>query len=222
MSHAVATAETAESVRLGPTGGAAPGGGGDYPRSKGNPIVGDTVAFGKQPLQFILQLPKQLGDVAGFSVAFKDWVLIAHPDDVYEAVVRRADIFYKPKINRDIFKQFLGFGILSADGDYYKKQHKLIFPAFHHKRINAYSDVVVGYATELVKNEWKPGETRDICADMTGLTLAVIGKTLFDADVKGDASIVGDAMHVINEALAAHAQLPLPLPRWWPSATNGN
>jgi cytochrome P450 len=46
---------------------------------------------------------------------------------------------------------------------------------------------------------WRDGETRDVSDEMMRLTLAIVGKTLFDADVESDAGEVGEAMAVLME-----------------------
>jgi cytochrome P450 len=43
-------------------------------------------------------------------------------------------------------------------------------------------------------DRWRDGETLDVAEEMTRLTLAIVGKTLFDADVEGEAQEIGDAL----------------------------
>ncbi len=186
---------------------------------KGGAILANTAEFQKQPLQFVMKYWKQYGDVVHFRVALLDWYLVAHPDLVWEITVNRASEFQKPLINKRIFKLFLGNGVLSSDGDFWKRQHKMMLPGFHKQRIDAYGEIMVRYTEELLQ-DWKQGEQRDFCADMNSLTLRVVAKTLFDADVRGAAKRFGEAMRVIDRVLVSHINLPLPLPKWWPSKAN--
>jgi cytochrome P450 len=48
--------------------------------------------------------------------------------------------------------------------------------------------------TERAITRWRPGETLDASEEMMRLTLAIVGKTLFDADTEGDARVVGEAL----------------------------
>ena len=68
--------------------------------------------------------------------------------------------------------------------------------------------------------KWTDGLIDNICVDMTALTLRIVGKTLFDADVQNDASTIGDAMHTLQECMVEHINNPIPVPKWWPSQTN--
>lgn len=189
------------------------------PGSRGHLLWGDTVRFGKDQLGFLEQLKRTFGDVARFRFLFADWVVVSDPELIYEITVSRAASFNKAKINSKIFEFFLGNGVLSSDGEYWKRQHKLMLPGFHRKRIDAYGEVMARYTRELCAS-WQPGQTRDFRDDMTELTLRIVAKTLFDADVQTDASAFGSAMKVINDVLVEHVHFPVRLPRWVPFERN--
>jgi cytochrome P450 len=56
---------------------------------------------------------------------------------------------------------------------------------------------------------------------MTSLTLSIVTKTLFDTDVDGGiTSTVGNAMLTLNQTMVEHINMPIPVPKWWPSKTN--
>jgi cytochrome P450 len=182
-------------------------------------LIGSTVEFAKQPLDFCLNASKAFGDICQFHVAMNRWVLLNNPAFIQEVLVNKAALFHKPKLNKRIFRLFLGNGLVSSDGEFWKKQHKMIRPAFHRERIESYAAFMRQYTHEMI-SEWQENETRDIEEEMTSLTLAIVAKSLFDADVKGDAKNVGQAMLVINDVLVQHINKPIPVPKWWPSKAN--
>ena len=57
------------------------------------------------------------------------------------------------------------------------RQRRLIQPAFHQQRINAYAETMVHYTKDLLMT-WKDGEIRDIHEDMINLTLNIVTKTI--------------------------------------------
>ena len=116
-----------------------------------------------------------------------------HPDDVRQILVTDASKFNKAPVYKDLLSYFLGNGLLTSEGDFWRRQRKLAQPAFHYKRIQAYAKVMVEYTTRLLK-EWKPEEIRDINSDMARLTLSIVSKTLFNADIEQDASQIGKAL----------------------------
>src|SRR6185436_10561047 len=89
-------------------------------------------------------------------------------------------------------KRLLGEGLLTSEGEFHLRQRRLAQPAFHRQRIAGYGATMVEYA-ERACGEWREGETRDIARDMMRLTLAIAGKTLFDADVESEADEIGAA-----------------------------
>ena len=203
MGHAVADADRAREV----------------PGPPQHPIWGNTLEFHKEPLDFVINCAKTYGDVTRFRVGIENWYMLAHPDDVWDVLVNKASKFNKPKIAKRLWKDFLGNGLVASDGDFWKRQHKMVLPGFHRERIHAYGEIMVAY-TERMIAEWNEGATLDVCQEMTSLTLAIVAKTLFDADVRSDAAIVGHAMEVLNEALSTHVKFPINFPKWWPSKLN--
>src|SRR6185295_3590224 len=80
--------------------------------------------------------------------------------------------------------------LVTSEGDFWRRQRRLAQPAFHRQRISAYGDVMGDYAERAVAS-WREGETRDIHQDMMRLTIEIVVKTLFNADVSEDVDNVG-------------------------------
>lgn len=184
------------------------------------PVIGQTAGFAQDQIGFCLRAAREYGDICRFRVAGYAWHQIVHPNDIYDVLVTRASLFRKPEISKRIFHYFTGNGLVSSDGDFWKRQHGMVKQGFHKKRVDSYGDVMVRYTRDLV-DTFRDGEMRDICLDMTALALSIVAKTLFDSDVRqGGTSVIGDAMATLNEVLIEHIHLPLPVPKWWPSETN--
>jgi len=79
---------------------------------------------------------------------------------------------------------------------------------------------MVEYTTRLLK-EWKPEEIRDINSDMARLTLSIVSKTLFNADIERDASQIGKALTVLLDITNDRVQSPIQvIPDWIPTPNN--
>ena len=63
-----------------------------------------------------------------------------HPDHVHEVLVTRASSFKKRAQDLDTF---LGQGLLTSDGELWRKQRRLIQPAFSHANLVRYAEVMV-------------------------------------------------------------------------------
>ena len=89
----------------------------------------------------------------------------------------------------------LGDGLLTSEGDLHRRQRRLIQPAFHASRIEAYAAVMRTEAAELAgRAGWADGAVRDVAADMADLTLRIVGQTLFAADLTDDSTAVAGAL----------------------------
>lgn len=73
-------------------------------------------------------------------------------------------------------------GLFHVNGDEHRRHRRLLMPAFHKTRIDAYRDDMVRITNDVLAS-WRPGETRDVHQDMTRLTLRIATATLFGEDV---------------------------------------
>ena len=189
------------------------------PGPRGAWLLGSTLDFKDSPLEYAHYLQRAYGDVVRFRVGVSDWVLLAHPEDIHRTLVKEPDVFLKPAIAHKLWKPFLGDGVLTQEGEVWKRMSRMMRPAFHRSRIEQYAAIMAAYSNRLVDG-WIEGEQRDIAEDMTHLTLEIVAKTLFDADVSEDAADFGTALLELQEVILDHLYMPLPIPRWWPSRTN--
>ncbi len=161
------------------------------PQIKGKPIVGSLFEFRRDPLKFLLRAAA-LGDVVLYQMGPRMIYLVNHPDYIKDILVTHHSNFIKSR-GLQMAKRVLGEGLLTSEGEFHRRQRRLSQPAFHRQRINAYAQAMVEYAAR-TRARWQAGETRDTAQDMMGLTLAIVGKTLFDADVEAEAKEIGRAL----------------------------
>jgi cytochrome P450 len=122
---------------------------------------------------------------------------INHPELVRDLLVVNADKFVKGRALQRA-KTLLGNGLLTNEGEFHLRQRRMIQPAFHRSRIAEYARSMVEYC-ERVSESWSDGDVRDIDKEMMRLTLQIVAKTLFSADVSDEADQVGKAMTTLVE-----------------------
>jgi cytochrome P450 len=157
----------------------------------------DLLAFRRDPLKFLTRIAREHGDIVHFHMGPQHVLMLNHPELVKDALVTRADHFHKGRALQRA-KRLLGEGLLTSEGEYHRRQRRLAQPAFHRKRIESYGAVMVDYA-ERTGTRWHDGETLDITHEMMRLTLSVVAKTLFDAEVESEADEIGDALTQVLE-----------------------
>ena len=96
-------------------------------------------------------------------------------------------------------KILLGNGLLTDEGESHLRHRRMVQPAFHRDRIREYSERMVA-ATLEHEQGWQVGQQVDMVADMSGLTLDIVGRTLFGADLRHDAADVGEALNALLES----------------------
>lgn len=97
-------------------------------------------------------------------------------------------------------KALLGNGLLTSEGAVHLRQRRLVQPAFHRDRINRYAEQM-SELTVIHEREWQEGKRVDMVQDMSALTLAIVGRTLFGSDLSGDAGRVGEALSTVLEGM---------------------
>jgi cytochrome P450 len=177
---------------------------------------GHVVRYRRDSLKFLTRAAREYGDVVQFRIGMEQIFLLSHPDLVRDLLVTHHERFHKGRALQRA-KRLLGEGLLTSEGEFWRRQRRLAQPAFHRQRINSYARVMAEYAAK-TSARWRDGATLDIAGEMMRLTLAVVGKTLFDADVESDADEVGRSMAEVM-ALFGYLMLPfseylekLPLP----------
>lgn len=148
--------------------------------------------FVREPLRFLTEVARDCGDVATFRLAGERMVMINHPDLIRDVLVTNNRQFRKGR-GLERAKVLLGEGLLTSEGEFHLRQRRLAQPAFHRQRVAGYGDVMGAYAARTA-DRWRDGEQLDLSREMMRLTLAIVGKTLFDADVEGEAAEIGAAL----------------------------
>jgi cytochrome P450 len=172
---------------------------------KGFPVVGLLPQFRKDPATFLLNLTRTYGDVVYFRLGPQHMYLLNRPEHVQDILVVNQSKFIKSRLIQRA-KILLGEGLLTSEGKFHLRQRRLAQPAFHRDRLISYAVSMTQCAARAQSN-WKSGETRDISEDMMRLTLAVVARTLFSADVEAEADQIGRAM---TDVLGMFHMLVLP------------
>jgi len=191
------------------------------PSPPGKPFVGHLFDFRRDPPKLLSELARAHGDIVHFKLGPQDIYLLNHPDYIRDVLVTHNRNFVKSR-GLEMAKKFLGESLLTSEGEFHRRQRRLAQPAFHRQRINAYAEVMIDHAVR-TRERWRDGETVDMWQEMMRLTLAIVGKTLFDADVESEAPEIGKALtdvmqlfeRVTNPFGALLDKLPLPANIRW-------
>ena len=185
----------------------------------GLPLLGNLLEFRFRRLELIMRVSKQCGDIGVFQLGPRTIVMLNTSELIHEALVDHAYDFEKTPNLRIYGQPLLGNGLLTSENEFHKRQRKLVAPAFQYRRIAAYADVMVNYS-ERIQQEWADGATIDVAREMMRLTLWIVGKTLFDAEVLDEAEDLGKAITVAMHRFSTEMSTIVHIPYAWPVPLN--
>ena len=159
------------------------------------------------------------GDVCGMHFGPFPGILFNKPEHVHSILVEHAYDFDKGIAIHNTFRPVIGDGIFSSEGDFHRRQRKLMSPPFQPRHIASYADIM-GHYGEQIQQGWADGSVIDVNQQMTNVTMSIIGKALFDADVFTETDELGAAMTVSNEYVSHNLSVLLPAPYSWPLPRN--
>jgi cytochrome P450 len=133
------------------------------------------------------------------------------PDLIHRVLVTHARSFHKR--TRDL--EVLGHGLLTSDGELWRRQRRRVQPGFRHESIQRYASLIVE-ETERTMHGWRDGSVLDLRREMMQLTLRIVCRALFGQHFAGRSERLGRAMAVLQEQVL----LPKLFPEWLPTPGN--
>jgi cytochrome P450 len=181
-------------------------------------LFGNLKEFGRDQLGTMTRWAREYGDLVSARFGHRHVVFANHPDLVEEVLVNQNRKFIKHYRLRQT-RRTLGLGLLTSEGEFWRGQRKLAQPAFHRDRIAAYGRLMVDFTERLLKS-WHDGQVRDVHDDMMRLTLEIVAKTLFDAEIAGETVQASAAMETLMRSFIARTGSLLAPPHWFPTPLN--
>lgn len=184
----------------------------------GAPLVGNLFEFRSDRLALQLRIARECGDLGVMRIGPIPVWAASSAELAHQILVEHADAFVKSRGLGKIARPLLGDGLLTSEHEQHRRQRRLIAPAFSHRRIAAYASTMAAL-TERAQAALADGAVVDVAQEMMRLTLAIVGKTLFDAEVASEADEVGAAITAANHYVS-EAVTRLPTPLWLPTRRN--
>ena len=162
------------------------------------------------------------GNIFSLSVPFTKVVVASNPEYA-RYVLQDNSKNYTKSLAYDMLKPLLGLGLLTSEGDFWKKQRRLIQPAFHKRKLDEWTEMMIERSENTankIRVHADRGEAFDVLPEMTALTLDVISKAIFSTGVEDKAKIVGDQITLLNEYTIEKLHKPFRFPDFVPTPFN--
>jgi len=168
----------------------------------------DRLGFFKQCAETAPVVPCRLGA--------EDVLVVSRPELVNDVLMTHRADFSKAYLT-SLMHPLLAGSLLLADSDSWLHQRKLVLPAFHRERLDAYASVMAEEA-ERASSGWNAGQSRDLHSDMMRMTLRIVTRTLFNIDfssgVNAAERLVATIMDEFNSRIASPIRFRFPLPNF--------
>ena len=182
-------------------------------------LFGNAILLRKNPTKVIQKFITENGETVRLTLPFRKVVIVSNPDSL-RSILLENNKNYRKSLAYDMLKLLLGNGLLTSEGDFWKKQRRLIQPAFGKKKLEELTQVMVAETEKSVARLLKmadKNESTDLLAEMNALTLDIISKSMFSSGVEDKAQIVADEITRLNNFAVDKLNMAFPLPHWIPT-----
>lgn len=183
------------------------------------PLLGNVLALRNKRLALLQRISHEFGDIGAFHFGPRIVPVLNSPELIRQALVEQEANFEKTATVRALGTPILGNGVFFSEGEEHRRQRKILAPLFQHRRVQEYAETMITCAFHL-QEEWEDGKTLNIADEMTRLTLWIIGKILFGADISGEESELGEVLTYTFRHFTDAVTNPLRLPQSWPTPRN--
>ncbi|GAC1341464.1 MAG: hypothetical protein NVSMB23_13030 [Myxococcales bacterium] len=194
----------------------------DLPRAPGPrsfKLLGLLDEVRRRPLRLFLDCAERYGDVTRLRFGNVVAHLVRGPANVQHVLQTHSRNFGKQTRGFQKLRLVLGDGLLTSEGDFWRRQRRIAQPAFHRARIAGFASEMVRAADECAARlsaAARAGTPVDVAEEMMRVALQIVSRTLFSADVSGEAHRIGAALDVLlrqaNDRMRRAFDLPLSIP----------
>ena len=188
------------------------------PGPRGLPLVGTAITLARDPLGFLLELGHRYGPVSFTRFGPYRVFMLNDPELIEDVLLGKHRQCVKDKSTRDL-TPLAGNGLLTSEGEPWRKQRKLAAPPLQPKRIANYAATMLD-CSERAFGKLRDGQELDVHALLAQTTLEIVGKTLLGVDATGEAERISRVIDLFmqyfeRQAYSWEGLLPLfvPTPR---------
>lgn len=164
------------------------------PGPKGMSVFARYLSRQQDPLLTLQKIALKYGDLVHMQLGRRNDYLINHPD--YIKTILCAPQSEMARSTPPALKRFLGRGLLTSQGDYHRQHKRMLAPALHREIVRQWNETITGKCAQLC-DRWSEGDELNLEAEMLRLTLAIVLKALFSAELEADANGIAAAANTI-------------------------
>jgi len=175
----------------------------------------------RDPVGLLMRTARDYGGIARLKLGPQVAFLISKPDYLKRVYLDHSKNYLKQTKAWKIFQLIFGQGLLTSEGELWRKQRRLMQPGFHRERIAGFV-ALMGRATARMLEEWERADAReiDVASEMMKLTLEIVGESLLGARMSHQAQTIAEALPIVLEYTVYRTTRIVPLPMKFPTPRN--
>ncbi|MBO0931228.1 cytochrome P450 [Fibrella aquatilis] len=191
------------------------------PVHPGWPLVGNTLAVARDPLGMFMKLQRQYDRVVRINIGGRNQYMVFRPEDVKYVLQENHRNYGRSPAFR-VLKRFLGEGLLTSDGDFWRHQRRLAQPAFHRQKITVLASTMVEESAAWVA-QLRQGDLSgpvNMSQALMDVTMRIVCKTLFSTDAGQRLDGLSHSLETLNVLANKTLLSPIKWPTNWPTPNN--
>lgn len=194
------------------------------PGPRGHVLFGCWGQYVRDPLGFYTRVSERYGGIVRIrALPGFHWVMVSNPEAVEHILQANRKNYRKPPVFTRMMSRLTGLGVLTSEGEPWRRNRRLLQPAFHRTRVAAMVPVMADEVTRaagLLAEASRAGQAVDVLAEMTRMSLGIASRSLFHTDVRADSGEIGRAFREAFTHLSALMNSPIPWPEGLPGPGN--
>jgi cytochrome P450 len=188
------------------------------PLHPGLPLLGNTLSFVRDPLGILDTLQQRYDRMVHLRIGNRNQYLVLQPEDA-KHVMQENHRNYGRSPAFNVLKIFLGNGLLTSDGDFWRRQRRLAQPAFHRQRLAALAQTMVHETADWIDELQQLDRERPVNVSQAfmDVTMRIVCKTLFGSDTVGKLDGLSAALDTLQYQANQRMLSPIRFPMHWPT-----
>lgn len=190
------------------------------PTPRGHFLLGNLIAFRKDLFGTLTRWQEEYGDIVRFHLGWQIGHILSHPEMAYQLLIQNQSAFGKVSLDGQIsaLQLVLGSGLLISDGEFWRRQRRLMQPSFHRHKIAAMAKKILGAAERLLARwaTYAPNKPIDVAHEMMDVTLDMISQSIFSRNVMGEFENLEPSLLMLERFVFNDTLQPVRLPFGWP------
>ena len=175
------------------------------------------------PLAFLQRNAAEHGDFIHYPLGLWEVFQLNHPDLIEHVLVTNQRNYSKNTVQYNTLAKITGRGLLTSDGRFWRRQRRMIQPAFHRQKVLGWGETMIKYTQNMLGNWEKAAQANqplDIDEEMMAVTLNVVGEALLGLDLQADAGQLTHAVLTMLDYVVYRSQQLVALPLLVPTPRN--